>query len=115
MDEDDGIFNLKRWELGIAGSILVLSQTISHYQLSNSIQDDLNELKQSVQQSQVDRETYFVRKSELSVISTKIDKLTDQVTSLRAFIKTTYNYDAQSEALREDEISCSVEHSGDII
>lgn len=103
---DDDSFQLKRWEMGIAGSILVLSQALSHYQLSSNLTTELDKVKEILQQSEVDRETYFVRKRDLRTITFKLDQLNERVISLKAFIKTTYGYDAQLEYQDQEDVSC---------
>lgn len=99
----------KRWEMGVASAIMVLAQAVSHYRISSTLEDEVEKIRTAVQQNQVDRETFFVRKTELAVISSKLDQIGDRVTSLKSFIKTTYGYDAQLEMEDEGDISCSLD------
>lgn len=105
MDENDN-FSFKRWEMGIAGSILVLAQALSHYQLSSNISNEMDKLKDTIHQDKVDLETFFVRKTEIFMMVSKLDKLSEQVTSIKSFIKTTYGFEAKMDFESDRNLSC---------
>jgi hypothetical protein len=74
---------IKRRDMGIAGAIIVLSQAVTSLQSSHSISGQVEELKTQLETSKIEREQYFVRKTELVTVVAKIDKLSDQVSDLK--------------------------------
>lgn len=85
---------VNRKDYSLRGAIIiVISQLFSSYQSSDSISKEIEKFRKEFQQSLLDRETYFVRKTELAAISSKIDqlglkiaKMSEQIKSLKVDI-----------------------------
>lgn len=87
--------------LGVPGAILiVISQLISGYQSSNQISQEIVKFREEFQQSLVDREKYFVRKTELGELGHKIDGLNSKIIKMGEQIKALkgelFTYDEQA-------------------
>jgi hypothetical protein len=89
--------------------MIVVSQVISSFQSSENIKGEIEKFRKEVQQMVIDRETYFVRKTELALISNKIDRLNEKMGRVSEQIKnmrSEQRYSMNQE--REDEIiGCS--------
>lgn len=90
---------LKRRDVGLAGAIIILSQFLSGLQSSNKVSDEIIKFKDEYHQSQVDLEKFFVRKSELSKVVKKLDKMNDQLVQMNEKI----------ESMKEHEFSLNEE------
>lgn len=79
-------------DFSLTGAILIVaSQLFSSFKSSENISQEIEKFRHEFQQSLIDRETYFVRKTELTSIGKKIDvlnskmiKLTEQINSLKS-------------------------------
>lgn len=99
---------IKRRDLGIAGTLIVLFQSFISFQSSQNISAQFEKLEQQIQDSKVHTEQFFVRKEEMDNVSKKLEKMNDQLTrlnnkviSLRSFLKDRFKYGDES-----SEISC---------
>lgn len=109
---------IKKRDLGIAGAIVVLAELLSNFQSSQNVATEIVKFREEFAASNLEREQFFVRKSELGNLSIKLDKandqltkLNDQVVSLRVFIKSKYGYSAQAKSeCVGDESSHKFEH-----
>jgi uncharacterized protein YydD (DUF2326 family) len=70
---------IKRKDLGIAGAVVVIAEAITNFTSSRSISHEVIKIKDEIKDMKVEREQYFVRKTELSSVSKKLDKLNDQL------------------------------------
>lgn len=91
---------IKRRDMGIAGALIVISQFISSFQSSQSVSSEISKFKEDFNQLKVDREQYFVRKTDLAPVLTKLDslneqlvKLNEKVASLKRVVRDNYGYD----------------------
>ncbi len=78
---------VKKRDMGLAGAIIVISQLISNVQSSNKVSDEIIKFKDEYHQSQVDLEKFFVRKSELSKVVKKLDKMDDRLSQMNQKIE----------------------------
>lgn len=79
----------KSKDFSLPGAILiVISQVFSSFQSSDQISKEIEKFRDDFQQSLVDREKYFVRKTELSEMFSKIDRLNVQMIKMNEQIKT---------------------------
>ncbi len=69
--------------MGIAGAIIVLSQAVTSLQSSHSITDRIEQIKETIAVAKIEREQYFVRKTELATVMVKIDKMSENVSALK--------------------------------
>ena len=101
MDEGGKIKQLpiKRRDVGIAGALIVLAQLFSDFKASHNVSSEILKFREEFQSSKLEREQFFVRKSELDSLGHKLEKINDQlfqlsqqVVSLRTFLKSKYNY-----------------------
>lgn len=65
----------RRRDMSIASVVIVVAQIIA----SKTVTRDLDLFKDEFQRSQMDREEFFVRKTELSALISKLDHLNDQM------------------------------------
>lgn len=69
-------------DVTIVGAVMVVAQAISGAQTSVTVQHKLEDLALQFQESQLEREKYFVRKSDVALLAEKIDQLKNQISSL---------------------------------
>lgn len=82
----------KGTDFSLPGAILiVVSQLFASFQSSDQISKEIEKFRKDFQQSLIDRETYFVRKTELSLIGKKIDGLNSRVIRMSEQINTLKN------------------------
>jgi hypothetical protein len=111
---------IKRRDVGIAGLVIVLAEIASNFQSSSNVASEIVKFKEEFQASKVEREIYFVRKTELEALSNKLEKLTDQlsilnnqVVSLRTFLKSSYGYEASEGRLHLTPAICQCDEEED--
>lgn len=77
-----------RKDLSLTGAILiVISQLFSSFQSSETITKEISKFREEFQQSILDRETYFVRKTELAQIFKKMDQMNTKLIRMSEQIK----------------------------
>lgn len=80
----------KRSDIGIAGTVLLVTQVIASQQSTQTVSKQIEELRQEIQKSIVDREEYFVRKTELNSrldgINLQLQKIQEQVDSMKHMV-----------------------------
>lgn len=79
--------NLKRTDLGIGGSLIVLAQIISSVHHSNHLSYEIKQFKEEFRLSIDERNTFFVRKSDVLSMQTKIDEINNQLVGLKKDLK----------------------------
>lgn len=72
-----------RKELGIAGSLVVITQIMTSVGSSQALSDKIDKLNYDIHLLRVEREQYFVRKSDIHQLSSKIDQLSDDVVRVK--------------------------------
>ena len=88
---------IKRRDLGLAGTLVVIIDALSSYQSSRFLSTDVNKLKDEVIQMRLDSEKYFVKKTEMSIVVNKLDTLNTQITQLDQTLRD-YGYRVETEA-----------------
>ncbi len=80
--------------MGLAGAVIVISQFLSNFQSSQTVSSEIVKFKEEFQESIVDREKFFVRKTDISPVLAKLDllnvqlvKLNEKVSSLKRAVK----------------------------
>jgi len=98
---------VKGRDIGIAGAVIILSQLTTNFSSSKSITDKIESLANDIQTMKIEREEFFVRKSDLIPITERLDRLNEQLQAiqvklnyLKAFVK---DY-----SLNDGTIGCSV-------
>lgn len=85
----------KRRDIGITGALVVVIQALASYSSSNSISTQVESLREQVIQAKLEREEFFVRKtemkSEMKYLSAKMDKLSDQIAIIHNKIEENYS------------------------
>lgn len=96
---DDTPPTVKRKELGLAGAVLLISQLVGSYQASQNVSAELVNFRADLQKNTIEREQYFVRKTDVIPVIDKLDKLSDKLaaidlklTSLKAFVRPKAGY-----------------------
>jgi hypothetical protein len=80
---------ISRTKFGFPGAlIIVVSQLFSSFKSSENISKEIEGFRAEFQQSLVDREIYFVRKTELVGIDSKIDRLNEKILRIGEQIRT---------------------------
>ena len=62
-------------ELGISSLVVIIAQVISTFQGTGSVQNEIKELKKEIHESSIERERFFVRKSDIEPMKVKIDSV----------------------------------------
>lgn len=75
--------DIKKRDMGIAGALIVIAQSVISFQSAQIISDDIQAIRQDLQDSNLAREQFFARKTEIAVISIKMDKMAEQLTRLK--------------------------------
>ncbi len=95
--------HLKKKDLGIAGLALVLSQFGSSLQGTDRISREISQFKDEFHQSILEREQFFVRKTDLLALNgrfdrldAKLDALTLRVSKINIPNRSTYQYEPTS-------------------
>jgi hypothetical protein len=105
----------KNKDYSLPGAILiVISQLFSSFQSSDQISKEIDKFRNEFQQSLVDRETFFVRKTELADISRKIDKINNQLGRMTEQIKTLKSVYSYFDNTDETIIGCRSQKKGSI-
>jgi hypothetical protein len=74
---------MKQRDFSLPGAILIVaSQLFSSFQSSDQISKEIVRFREEFHQSIIYRDTYFVRKEELAVISKKIDTLNSRIVKI---------------------------------
>lgn len=73
---------LKRKDLGIAGAVIVLAEAASNFQSSRSVSTEVIKMHDELTIMKVERDAYFVKKTELANVMKKIDKMNDSIVSI---------------------------------
>lgn len=71
-----------RKDIGIAGLIVIATQGLTTYKTNDHITQQVDELRAQIGQSSLDREQYFLRKTDFQSMSQKIDKLSESVAKM---------------------------------
>lgn len=110
------VSRIKRLDFGIAGAFIIASQIGTSLQSSKSISLEISKVKEELERSVTDREQYFVRKTDVASIISKIEdmndqliRLNEQVTSLKSYVKENYAY-FEGEEL-DGLVECSISDS----
>lgn len=112
MIPNEKIPSLKRRDLGIAGAIIALSQLIGSFQNAHSVTSEIAKFKEEFQQSQIDREEFFVRKTDVAALSDKMDKMNENLVRMNEQIKVLKSFMRQDfEASNGNIIGCSARGS----
>lgn len=82
-DQPDKLKLLLRKDLGIAGTVVVLSQLITSFQSQQTVTERIDKLSETIQVMRLDVEQFFVRKTDLQNLSHKIDQLSEQVAHIK--------------------------------
>jgi predicted RNase H-like nuclease (RuvC/YqgF family) len=78
----------KKPDLTFAGAALIIaSQVLSALGSSGQISKEIREFREEFQESIVERDTYFARKTEITKLSQKIDELNLQISRLGKQLK----------------------------
>lgn len=91
---------IKRRDMGIAGAIIILAQVLSSTQSAQNLSKEIAELKRDIEASNLEREQYFVRKTEIFSLTRKLDRVSDQVTSLKIAVYNRNHLDEANIGLR---------------
>lgn len=98
----------RRRDMGVVGVVIMLSQVLSGLQSSQSVTTEIQKFKEEFQQSQIDREKYFVRKSDVASISDKIDSMNDKLIRITEQMKLMRDHYSAASLPIEPVIGCSV-------
>ena len=71
-----------RRELGIAGALIIAAEILSSGYSNRDLSSKLDALQKTVVETRIEREQFFVRKTELVRISKQIEDLTKKVDSI---------------------------------
>lgn len=82
MDKDP----LKKRDLGLAGIVVVICQTLTNYHSSGNVSDQVRELRLDLEDLRMHQEKHFVRKEEIKSLELKLDDLKSQVIKLNGQI-----------------------------
>ncbi len=107
---------VKPKDFSLPGAILIVaSQLFSGFQSSETISKEIAKFREEFQQSLVDRETFFVRKTELASISKKIDALNTKMLRMNEQLKNLKSgYYSLSDTESEPIVGCSYLKRGSI-
>jgi len=105
--------SVKRRDIGIAGALIILSQAITSSQSSNSITNQIDELRNQLIQLKVDREQYFVRKDELKKVINKLDKMQVDIATINEQIKWLRHMAELDTRYDEEVVGCLYERRDD--
>lgn len=75
-------FPVGRRDLGIVAVVIIMSQLTSSLHSTQDVSSEIGKFKDEFRQSLLDRETYFVRKSDISSLASKIDQLNEHLLKL---------------------------------
>ncbi len=73
---------LNKVEFGIAGAIVLLSQSLTSFYSSDKITREIASFKEQFNKSLVDREQFFVRKTDIAPFLSKLDEMKEQLVLL---------------------------------
>jgi|SRR6478672_1740524 len=90
---------LKRKDLGIAASVVVVTQLLSGINSNQNTAQNMEKFKDEFHKSMIEREQYFVRKADIAPVNKKLDdvneqliRLTEQVASLKHAVRDNYAF-----------------------
>jgi hypothetical protein len=86
----------KNKELSIVASLTVLAQVLVGQNQNKNISDEVAKVKSEFHTLRLEREQLFVKKDELAILHTKIDRLTERVADIQGFLKRSYKYQVSS-------------------
>ncbi len=110
---------IRKTDMSLPGALLiVVSQLFSSFQSSDNISKEIEKFRNEFQQSIVDRETFFVRKTELSTIIGKIDQLNSKLIKMSEQIKNLkkeyYSLSDSADEYGPEIVGCSYDKRKDI-
>lgn len=97
-----------RRQIGIASALIVLSQTITSFQSTDTISKQIREIQADLAASKVEREEYFVRKTELAALLTKIDSMSTEVSRVKEKLSAIQSRMEQTYSLEECDVPWEV-------
>jgi septal ring factor EnvC (AmiA/AmiB activator) len=97
-----------RRHIGIASALIVLSQAITSFQSTDTISKQVREIQSDLAASKVEREEYFVRKTELAALLTKMDSLSSEVSRVKEKLSAIQSKKDQNYSLEECDVSWEV-------
>lgn len=92
---------VKRRDFGIAGFMIVVSQLLSTLKSSQDISHDLARFKDDLEKSVLEREQFFVRKTEIASVSNKLDLVNEQLIRMNEQLKFLKNVVKQEYSMNE--------------
>ncbi len=96
---------VKRKDLGIAGTLIILSHAFANYQTNKTITNDIASLHDEIQEMRLENEKYFIRRIEVEILASKMDKMNEKLVKLTQALRD-YGYRVEKESAI---IGCSVE------
>lgn len=106
---------LRRKDLGICGTLIILFQCLVSFQSHQSVSEKLESLEDDLRDSKTHVEEFFVRKTEMENMSNKLEKVNEQlgsinvkVVSLRAFLKDQFKYDGDDLSCKNNDLKVAV-------
>lgn len=78
---------LGKKHIGVAGTLVMISQFWFSQQGTRDIKHEIDILKEDYHQSQINTEKYFVRKTELGKVASKLDRMSTELARLTEQIK----------------------------
>lgn len=100
---------VKRRDMGIAGFVVVVSQLASSFQSSQNVATEIVKFREEFHKSLLDREEFFVRKTEITNLISRLDEMNDHMIKLTEQVRTLTDSYAFQEA--EGIVGCSYEPS----
>ncbi len=73
---------VKKRDLGITGLVVVLTQALSQFSSTDKLAKDIEDFKHEFKVSLLEREEYFVRKSDLQPLIIKLDQVSEKLSGL---------------------------------
>lgn len=103
-----------RKDLSLAGALIVLSQVFSSVQSSQNISTELSHFKDEFRESLLEREKYFVRKSDLQSLLVKLDSMNEQLTKVNEQLNNLRTYVRENVSYEFPIIGCSVQEADEL-
>jgi predicted RNase H-like nuclease (RuvC/YqgF family) len=73
---------VQRRDLGLTGVIIVLGQALATVTTGNGVTREISELRKQIEQQRVEREQYFVRKSDIVPIQDRIENVNKEISAM---------------------------------
>lgn len=102
---------IRRKDFGIAGALIVLSQLLSSFQSSQNVSKEIEKVKDDFNESLIEREEFFVRKTDIVAMTSKLDQMNEQLIKVNEQLNSLKSYVKDNFALNKTEktIGCSAQ------